>query len=157
MQRAIKEARRGMKRQHGGAFGAVLVRNGKILASSHNTVLKYHDSTCHAEINVIRKVSRKFKDYDLSDCEMYTTGKPCKMCEGAINWAKIKKVYYGNSYKDAYNMGFNEVIGNNKDLVFERIESMQTSKLIEEWNNSKKKKNLLIMFDIFSTNIYSIQ
>jgi len=139
MEKAIEEAKKGMKRGHGGPFGAVLVKDGKILAFDHNRVLKKNDSTYHAEINVIRKASKKLKRFDLSDCEIYTTGKPCKMCEGAINWAKIKKVYYGNSYKDALNMGFDDERGNNQDVIYERIESTQTAKLIEEWNNFNKK------------------
>ncbi len=139
MEKAIEEAKKGMKRGHGGPFGAVLVKDGKILAFDHNRVLKKNDSTYHAEINVIRKASKKLKRFDLSDCEIYTTGKPCKMCEGAINWAKIKKVYYGNSYKDALNMGFDDEKGNNQDVIYERIESTQTAKLIEEWNNFSKK------------------
>lgn len=139
MEKAIEEAKKGMKRGHGGPFGAVLVKDGKILAFDHNRVLKKNDSTYHAEINVIRKASKKLKRFDLSDCEIYTTGKPCKMCEGAINWAKIKKVYYGNSYKDALNMGFDDERGNNQDVIYERIESTQTAKLIEEWNNFSKK------------------
>ena len=139
MEKAIEEARKGMKKMHGGPFGAVLVKDGIILALDHNRVLKSKDATCHAEMSVIRKRSKKLKRFDLSDCEIYTTGKPCKMCEGAINWAKIKKVYYGNSYKDAVNMGFDDETGNNKDIKYERIESVQTSKLIEEWNNFNKK------------------
>lgn len=139
MEKAIEEAKKGMKRGHGGPFGAVLVKDGKILAFDHNRVLKKNDSTYHAEINVIRKASKKLKRFDLSDCEIYTTGKPCKMCEGAINWAKIKKVHYGNSYKDALNMGFDDERGNNQDVIYERIESTQTAKLIEEWNNFNKK------------------
>lgn len=140
MDLAIKEARKGMKKGHGGPFGAVLVKNGEILAIEHNTVLKEHDCTCHAEINVIRKVCKKYKTFDLSSCEIYTTGKPCKMCEGAINWAKIKMVYYGNSYKDAFNMGFDDVKGNNEEIRYKRIDSTDTAKLIEEWNTFSKKR-----------------
>lgn len=140
MEHALLEARKGMKKGHGGPFGAVLVKDGEILASEHNTVIKDHDATCHAEMNVIRKVCKKFKTFDLSSCEIYTTGIPCKMCEGAINWSKIKKVYYGNSFKDALNMGFDDEKGNNTDLKYERIDSEHTVKLIEEWNNSNKKK-----------------
>ena len=99
---AVNEARKGMKKGHGGPFGAVLVCNGRVIAKAHNTVIKKHDPTCHAEINVLRDGSKKLKSFDLSMCEIYTTGKPCKMCEAAINWAKIKKVYYGNSYKRLY-------------------------------------------------------
>ncbi|HRX44162.1 MAG TPA: nucleoside deaminase [Candidatus Dojkabacteria bacterium] len=140
MQLAINEALKGIRRGHGGPFGAVLVKNGEVIASSHNTVLKGHDATNHAEINVIRKASKKLKRENLSDCEIYTTGQPCKMCMGAINWAKIKTVYYGNTYKDALNMGFDDEKGNNKDLKLIRLDSEHTVKLIEEWNNSSKKK-----------------
>lgn len=140
MQLAIKEALNGIKRGHGGPFGAVIVQNGKVIASSHNTVIKDHDCTNHAEINIIRKACKKLKRVDLSDCDIYTTGQPCKMCIGAINWAKIKTVYYGNTYKDALNMGFDDEKGNNKDLKLNRIDSEYTVKLIEEWNNSCKRK-----------------
>lgn len=140
MQLAINEALKGIRRGHGGPFGAVLVKNGEVIASSHNTVLKGHDATNHAEINVIRKASKKLKRENLSDCEIYTTGQPCKMCMGAINWAKIKTVYYGNTYKDALNMGFDDEKGNNKDLKLVRLDSEHTVKLIEEWNSSSKRK-----------------
>jgi len=140
MQIAIEEARKGMRRHHGGPFGAVLVVNGKVIAKSHNTVLKENDPTCHAEINVIRKASKKFKEFNLSGCELYTTGQPCKMCEAAINWAKIKRVYYGNTYKDALNMGFDDIKGNNEKLKLTRIDSSHTVKLVEEWKNLPKKK-----------------
>jgi guanine deaminase len=140
MSLAIKEAKKGIKKGDGGPFGAVLVYKGKVISKDHNTVLKNKDCTCHAEMNVLRKGCKKFKDFNLSGCEIYTTGKPCKMCESAINWAKIKKIYYGNTYEDALKMGFDDEKGNNKDLEFERIDSEHTEKLIEEWNmlNSKR-------------------
>ncbi len=140
MQVALDEARKGMKKGHGGPFGAVIVKDGKILAKAHNSVLKDHDATCHAEMNVIRMVSKKYKDFDLSSCEIYTTGMPCKMCEAAINWAKIRKVYYGNTYKDALNMGFNDEKGNNDKLEMVRMDSFETVKLVEEWNSLSKKR-----------------
>jgi guanine deaminase len=140
MEIALKEARKGMKKGHGGPFGTVLVYKGKIISKGHNTVLKDNDATCHAEMNVIRKASKKVKDFDLSGCEIYTTGQPCKMCEAAINWAKIKKVYYGNTYKDALNMGFDDEKGNNQGLELSRLDSEHTVKLIEEWNNLSKKR-----------------
>ena len=137
---ALAEARKGMKKGYGGPFGAVIVKDGKILAKSTNTVLKEKDATCHAEINVIRKASKKLKTFDLSSCEIYTTGMPCKMCEAAINWAKIKRVYYGNTYKEALNMGFNDENGNNTDLKMVRIDITETVKLVEEWNSLSKKR-----------------
>jgi len=74
MQLAIKEAKKGIKKGHGGPFGAVIVRKDKIIASAHNSVLKDNDATAHAEMNVIRKACRKLHSYDLSDCEIYTKG-----------------------------------------------------------------------------------
>lgn len=137
---AIKEAKKGMKKGHGGPFGAVIVKNGQVIASSHNTVLKEHDSTTHAEMNAIRIACKKLKSFDLSECEMYTTGQPCKMCMGAINWSKIKTVFYGNTYRDALNMGFDDEKGNNRDLKMIRLDSEHTVKLVDEWNNSGKKE-----------------
>lgn len=105
MQLAIKEAKTGIENQHGGPFGAVIVKNGQVVASGHNHVLANNDSTCHGEVDAIRKAERKLKTYDLSGCELYTTGEPCPMCLAAIMWANIDKVYYGCTIKD------NEVIG----------------------------------------------
>lgn len=139
MKIALDEARKGMKKRHGGPFGAVIVKDGKILAKSHNTVVKDRDATCHAEINVIRQASKKLKSFDLSSCEIYTTGQPCKMCEGAINWAKIKKIYYGNTYKDALIMSFNDETCNNGKLEMKRIDSSETAKLVEEWDTFPRK------------------
>ena len=139
MEVAIKEALKGMRKSYGGPFGAVLVHNGKIIAKSCNTVLKKHDPTCHAEMNILREGSKKLKSFNLSSCELYTTGQPCKMCIAAINWAKIKKVYYGNSYKDALNMGFDDEKGNNNHLHMERIDSCETAQLIEFWTSLSKK------------------
>ena len=140
MKIAIDEAKKGMKKGHGGPFGAVIVLDGEVIAKSHNTVLKKKDPTCHAEMNVIRDASKKFKSFTLTKCEIYTTGQPCKMCEAAINWAKIKKVYYGNTYKDAMNMGFDDEKGNNKGLEIKRMDSEETVKLVEEWNSFSKKR-----------------
>lgn len=137
---ALKEARKGMKKGHGGPFGAVIVKDGKVIAKSHNMVLKKNDATCHAEMNVLRDASKKLKSYDLSSCVIYTTGQPCKMCEAAINWSKVKRVYFGNTYKDALNMGFDEQRGNNQDLELIRLDSSETVKLVEEWNSLSKKR-----------------
>lgn len=74
---------------------AVVVRNGEVIASGHNHALLHNDSTCHGEIDAIRKAEQKLGTYDLSGCEVYTTGEPCPMCLAAILWANIEKVYYG--------------------------------------------------------------
>ncbi len=108
MQLAILEAELGMRKGEGGPFGAVIVCKGKVLAKAHNEVLKAQDPTAHAEIQAIRKASAKLKRFDLSDCELYTTCEPCPMCLGAVHWAKMKKLYYGCTQKDAAKIGFDD-------------------------------------------------
>ncbi len=92
----------------GGPFGALIVRNGEIIAATGNSVTKDCDPTAHAEINAIRKASKILQTHDLSDCELYSSCEPCPMCLSAIYWSKIKTVYYANSRTDAQNAGFND-------------------------------------------------
>jgi guanine deaminase len=101
MQAAIEEAFRGMKADEGGPFGAVVVRQGKIIARAHNEVISTGDPTAHAEIQAIRKASQKLGKFDLSACVMYATCEPCPMCLGAIFWARIPRLYYVCSRADA--------------------------------------------------------
>jgi len=92
----------------GGPFAAIIVKNGEIIAESANSVTKDNDPTAHAEVNVIRKAAKKLQNFDLSDCEIYTSCEPCPMCLGAIYWSGIKKVYYGNTKQDAANIQFSD-------------------------------------------------
>jgi len=114
MQIALEEAKNGIASNDGGPFGAVIVKDGQIIATGHNCVLKNHDSTCHGEIDAIRKAEQKLQTHDLSDCELYTTGEPCPMCLAAILWANIKKVYYGCTLEDNEKIGF-------RDVKFEKL------------------------------------
>jgi len=108
MKLAIQEAIYGMEKNDGGPFGAVIVRNGEIISSAHNEVVKSNDPTAHAEIMALRKASSKLSKFDLSDCEIYSSCEPCPMCFAAIHWAKIKKLYYGSSRNDAANIDFDD-------------------------------------------------
>ena len=108
MKLAIDEARAGIKDGHGGPFGAAVVKNGELVASGHNRVLENNDSTCHGEIDAIRKAEQALGSYDLSGCEIYTTGEPCPMCLAAILWANIGKVYYGCTLEDNSRIGFRD-------------------------------------------------
>lgn len=108
MKLAIKEARKNFKVLSGGPFGACIVKKGRVISASRNTVLK-NDATCHAEINAIRQASRKLRTYDLSGCVIYSTTEPCPMCFAAIHWARIKKIVYGTKTRDARKIGFNEL------------------------------------------------
>jgi guanine deaminase len=109
MRRAIREARRNLRTPQGGPFGACIVRQGEILAVSHNTVLGRNDATCHAEVNAIRVASRKLGRFDLSGCEIYSTTEPCPMCFSAIHWARISRLVYGTCIADVQALGFNEL------------------------------------------------
>lgn len=118
MRLALKEAREGISNNHGGPFGAVIVKDGEIIATGHNHVVANNDPTCHGEIDAIRKACTKLNTFDLTGCELYTTGYPCPMCLSAIIWANIKKVYYSCDAKDAERIGFRD------DFIYKYIENM---------------------------------
>src|SRR5512136_691190 len=108
MRMAIREAEKGMRRNEGGPFGAVIVKDGKVVARAHNRVIKTNDPTAHAEVVAIRKATAKLKRFDLSDCEIYASCEPCPMCFAAIHWAKMRTLYFGCSRKDAAAIGFDD-------------------------------------------------
>lgn len=108
MQRAVEEATEGVRKKEGGPFGAVIVKNGKIVAVGNNRVIATNDPTAHAEIVAIRRASKKLGRFDLSDCEIYSSCEPCPMCCAAIHWAKIPVMYYGATRKDAAAIGFDD-------------------------------------------------
>jgi len=92
----------------GGPFGAVIVKNGKIISAKANSVTANNDPTAHAEILAIREACKKLNTYNLSGCIIYTSCEPCPMCLGAIYWAHIDKVFYGNNKTDAGKIGFDD-------------------------------------------------
>ena len=108
MYEAVLEALDGITHGHGGPFGSVVVRNGEIVGRGHNQVLLSHDPTWHGEIGAIRDACAALGTYDLSGCELYTTGEPCPMCLFACLWANIEKVYYGCTIGDNALIGFRD-------------------------------------------------
>ena len=108
MKIAKEIAENGMNHDEGGPFGAVILKDGELIAVAHNTVIKTNDPTAHAEINAIRQASQKLQRFDLSDCILVTSSEPCPMCLSAIIWANIHDVYYGTDLKDAENIGFRD-------------------------------------------------
>jgi len=92
----------------GGPFGAVIAKDGKIVAEAANRVTLDNDPTAHAEVSAIRKAAKVLGTYDLSGCEIYTSCEPCPMCLGAIYWAHLNKMYYANNRKDAARIGFDD-------------------------------------------------
>lgn len=121
MEIAVDEARRTMNLDFGGPFGALIINdNFEIIAVASNTVLRDHDPTAHAEINAIRKATKRLNTHDLSNCTLYTTAYPCPMCLGAIIWSNIKKVYFGCLENDADAIGFRD------DFIYKFIENKRS-------------------------------
>lgn len=92
----------------GGPFGAVIARDGEIVATGVNRVTAKHDPTAHAEVSAIREACEKLGTFDLSGCEIYSSCEPCPMCLGAIYWAHIDRLYFGNDKTDAKEVGFDD-------------------------------------------------
>lgn len=146
MELAIEEARAGIRAGEGGPFGCVIVKNGQVIGRGHNQVVRRKDPTCHGEVMAIRDACKKLDSFDLSDCELYTTGEPCPMCMGAILWANIPRVYYGCDIQDTERIGFRdqkfyEVMQDPKNssaLQYRQLGREQCLGLYEEYRNSDK-------------------
>ena len=123
MREAIRLADESVK-NGGGPFGAVIVRNGEIVAGSANSVTRDNDPTAHAEVNTIREACRKLGTFDLSDCVIYTSCEPCPMCLGAIYWAHISRIYYGNTKKDAADIDFAD------DFIYKELEQHKEARVV---------------------------
>ncbi len=102
-------------RKGGGPFGAVIARDGEVIAEAANSVTLDHDPTAHAEVNAIRKATRLLGTFSLEGCEIYTSCEPCPMCLGAIYWAHLDRIYYANDRKDAARIGFDD------DFIYREI------------------------------------
>ncbi len=116
MSLAIENCRTGFAAGDGGPFGACIVRDGEVIATSHNTVLRDNDPTAHAEINAIRQAARHLRHWDLSACEIYSTTEPCPMCFSAIHWSRIGVIYMGTRIADVAALGFSELPVSNELL-----------------------------------------
>ncbi len=108
MRMAIELSEQNVKQSAGGPFGAVIVKNGKLVAGSANMVIPQNDPTAHAEVSAIRLACQKLGTYNLEGCVIYTSCEPCPMCLGAIYWARIDTIYYGNTRTDAADIGFDD-------------------------------------------------
>lgn len=108
MQEAIRLAVENVQNGTGGPFGAVIVKEGKIIAACGNTVTPDNDPTAHAEVNAIRQACRALSAYQLDGCEIYCSCEPCPMCLGAIYWARPARVYYASTKEDAAKAGFDD-------------------------------------------------
>ena len=114
MMRAIELAKQSID-NCGGPFGAVIVKDGKIIAETSNSVTKDNDPTAHTEVNCIRQACKKLNTFMLDGCEIYASSEPCPMCFGAIYWAHIDKIYYAGTREDAAYGGFDD------DFIYREI------------------------------------
>lgn len=143
MRRAIAISEESMH-SGGGPFGAVIVKNGKIIAESGNSVTKDNDPTAHAEVNAIRKAAKKLGTFDLSGCIIYASCEPCPMCLGAIYWAHISRIYYCNTHTAAAEIGFDDAYIydemalpiSGRHVPTERILPGEGDYVFQEWENS---------------------
>lgn len=122
MEEAVLEAEKNLLTNDGGPFGAVIVKDGEIIARGHNEVLKNNDPTCHAEMQTIRAAAKALGSFDLSGCVLYTSCYPCPMCLAATIWANIKVIYYGNTAEDAAQIGFRD------DYIYKFIEGKNANR-----------------------------
>lgn len=124
LQLAIDTALDNIKSNNGGPFGAVIVKDGVLIAKSPNTVTTSNDPTVHAEINAIRLACKELKTFELSGCEIYSSCEPCPMCLSAIYWARISKVYYAADRFDAKKAGFDDSFIYNEISLSEKERSI---------------------------------
>ena len=108
MQMAIDLSVKNVQNGLGGPFGAVIVKNGEVVAASANKVVPTNDPTAHAEVSAIRLACQQLNTFNLEGCEIYTSCEPCPMCLGAIYWARLDKIYYANTKADAAAIGFDD-------------------------------------------------
>lgn len=115
MKRAIELSRIHMEQNDGGPFGAVIVRDGKVVGEGWNKVTSNNDPTAHAEVEAIRQACANLASFDLSGCEVYTSCEPCPMCLSALYWARVSKIYFANTKKDAAQIQFDD------DFIYQEI------------------------------------
>jgi guanine deaminase len=108
MRRAIELSRKGWEAGEGPPFGAVVARDGKIVGESWNRRIATKDATAHAEMEAIRRACKQLDSFSLSGCDLYASAQPCPMCLAATYWARIDRVYYGNSARDSAAAGFDD-------------------------------------------------
>nr|MDF9459259.1 nucleoside deaminase [Bacillus pumilus] len=148
LQRAIDLAVEGVNSGTGGPFGAVIVKDGQIIAEGSNNVTTTNDPTAHAEVTAIRKACQTLHTYQLEDCILYTSCEPCPMCLGAIYWARPKAVYFVAGHQDATTSGFDDSFiyeEINKDyesrnIPFYQLTLQKTLAPFEAWETYEQKK-----------------
>ena len=130
----------------GGPFGAVIVKDGKVISKGVNKVIAKNDPTSHAEVEAIRSAAKKLKNFNLKGCELYTSCEPCPMCLSAIYWARIDKIYYGNTKKDAAKIGFID------DFIYKELARSVLKRKLKTTQHLRDEA--LIAFEVWDMNEY---
>ncbi|NEP02449.1 MAG: nucleoside deaminase [Symploca sp. SIO2E9] len=131
----------------GGPFGAVIVKDGEIIAKAHNQVTSTNDPTAHAEIVAIRQACKVLNTFQLTGCQLYTSCEPCPMCLGAIYWARLDLVYYANTKFDAAQIGFDDqfiykeldLSISDRQLPMSQLMRDEALVVFQEWANKTDK------------------
>jgi guanine deaminase len=110
MRRAVQLSAERMRAGDGGPFGAVIVKDGKVIAEGWNKVTSTNDPTAHAEVSAIRAACEKLQNFSLAGCDIYTSCEPCPMCLAAAHWARMDAIYFGASAADAARAGFDDAL-----------------------------------------------
>lgn len=124
LDRAVELSRLGMESGHGGPFGCVIVKDGKIVGEGNNRVTSSNDPTAHAEVVAIRDACQNLGTFQLSGCDIYTSCEPCPMCLGAIYWARPQRVIYANTKEDAAAIEFDD------DFIYSEINAAMCDRKI---------------------------
>jgi len=148
MKKAIHIAYYNVRKNNGGPFGAIVVKNGKIIAEGKNQVTGTNDPTAHAEIQAIRAACNYLNDFQLTDCEIYSSCEPCPMCIGAIYWARPKAVYFACTKEEAAVIGFDDqfiyeeiaIPMNERNIKMEQFMVSEYDLPFKLWEESKSKK-----------------
>jgi len=136
MRRALKLAQIGMESGHGGPFGAVIVKNGKIIGEGNNTVTSKNDPTAHAEIIAIRNACQSLDTFHLLDCEIFCSCEPCPMCLGAIYWARINKIYFASDRHDASKINFDDNLIYSEINLDPQLRKIKSERLLQNEGSS---------------------
>lgn len=148
MRRAIELAQNGMNNGKGGPFGAIVVKEGKIIAEACNNVTSKNDPTAHAEVEVIREACKKLGSFQLNGCILYTSCEPCPMCFGAIYWARPMAVFYACTKNDAARIGFDDQFiydeldknRQNQKIKFTKILQAESNEVFKNWEMKTDRK-----------------
>jgi tRNA(Arg) A34 adenosine deaminase TadA/CheY-like chemotaxis protein len=132
MRRAIDLSQQKMDENCGGPFGAVIVRQGKIIGEGWNCVTSTNDPTAHAEMVAIRNATAAIKDFKLEGCDIYTSCEPCPMCLSAIYWARLDRIFYANMREDAERIGFDDAFLYREVALPENKRSLPVYRLLRE-------------------------